>query len=441
MRRRSHLTILLIALLMVGASIVPTSPRDSAQAADPLADAKAQQKALERTLSAQRAALAALKAQSATLGAKLASAKSALAAVTAEYNRVNGLLEQVKGEVAVITAQLADMRAQIADLDQQLRDLSAQIEQQSTELANRESLLQEHVRAAYERSQTSLLELILSSDSLDSAATQVGQLLTISDQDQQLAAQIRDLRASLQSKQDTAYEGRVALAAARDQADAQAQILAAREAELSAMEAQLATLKSAADRKRRQQEDALNAALRAKGDVAAQVAASERAAAAQAKLVAKLQAEEDARRQQPSAFGFRWPENSFTVTQEWGPTSFILEGPYTYHGVYYPHFHGGIDLAHGCGTPIHAVGSGIVSASGRPLWPWDSGYGVVISHGSGVLSWYWHLKAQVIVSPGQHVVIGQVIGYEGNTGNSTGCHLHFAINDHGIWENPRVYLP
>jgi murein DD-endopeptidase MepM/ murein hydrolase activator NlpD len=34
-----------------------------------------------------------------------------------------------------------------------------------------------------------------------------------------------------------------------------------------------------------------------------------------------------------------------------------------------------------------------------------------------------------------------VIGYEGNTGNSTGCHLHMGINDHGVWENPRVYLP
>ena len=45
------------------------------------------------------------------------------------------------------------------------------------------------------------------------------------------------------------------------------------------------------------------------------------------------------------------------------------------------------------------------------------------------------------MSPGQSVSMGQVIGYEGNTGNSTGCHLHFAINDHGIWENPRVYLP
>ncbi len=441
MRRRSHLTILLVALLMVGASIVPTSPRDSAQAADPLADAKAQQKALEQALSAQRAALAALKTKSAKLTNSLASAEAALASVTAEYDRVNGLLEQVKGQVAEITARLAELAAQIADLDQQLKELAAQIDQQSAELATREALLQEHVRSAYEHSQTSILELILSSSSLDAATTQVGYLLTISDQDQQLASEIRDLRASLRSAQDTAYEGRVALAATRDEADAQAQALADRQAELAAMEAQLATLKAAADGKRRQQEAALNAALEARGNVAAQVAASEQAAAAQAKLVAKLQAEEDARRQQPSAFGFKWPETTFHVTQEWGPTTFLLEGPYTYHGVYYPHFHGGIDLANGCGTPILAVGSGTVSASGRPLWPWDSGYGVVISHGSGVLSWYWHLRAQVIVSPGQHVTRGQVIGYEGNTGQATGCHLHFAINDHGIWENPRVYLP
>jgi murein DD-endopeptidase MepM/ murein hydrolase activator NlpD len=47
----------------------------------------------------------------------------------------------------------------------------------------------------------------------------------------------------------------------------------------------------------------------------------------------------------------------------------------------------------------------------------------------------------VVVSAGQKVVIGQLVGYEGTTGTSTGCHLHFGVNDHGVWENPRVYLP
>jgi murein DD-endopeptidase MepM/ murein hydrolase activator NlpD len=441
MRRRSHLAITLLALVVVGTSIVSSTPRDQAQAADPLAEAKAQQKALEKTLSAQRAALASLKTQSNVLAGKLTAAKSELAAVTAEYNRVNGLLEQVKGQVADITAHLADLEGQIATMDRQLEELAAQIKHQGEELLARQALLQDHLRAAYEQSQTSVLELLLSSDSLDAATTQVGYLLTVSEQDQQLASGIRDLRASLLSQETTLSDGRREVAAARDEADAEAQRLAAQEDELAAAEAQLATLKAAADAKRRAQEAALNAAVTARGNVAAQIAAVEQAAAAQAKLVAKLQAEEDARRQQPSAFGFRWPEDSFTVTQEWGPTTFVLEPPYTYKGKYYPHFHGGIDIAHGCGTPIRAVGKGTVVASGQPLWPWDSGYGVVISHGSGVQSWYWHLRAQVIVHAGQVVTIGQVIGYEGNTGNATGCHLHFAINDHGVWENPRVYLP
>ena len=432
---------MVIALLMVGTSIVTTSSRDQAQAADPLADAKAQQQALENTLSAQRAALAALKAKAATLGAKLNAAKAELASVTAEFNRVSALLAEVQVQVAEITAHLADLRAQIAKLDKQLQAVAIEILRQTDELHSRESLLQDHLRSAYERSQTSLLELLLSADSLDAATNQVSYMLTVSDQDKQLAEEIRDRRASLEAQEEGLREGRVEVAAARDTANAEAKLLAEREAELAAMQKELARLKAAAEQKRREQEAALNAAVEARGDVAVQIEDSQKAFDAATKLVAKLQAEEDARRQAPSAFGFKWPELTFHVTQEWGPTRFVLEPPYTYKAVYYPHFHGGIDLANGCGTPVLAVGTGTVRASGQPLWPWDSGYGVVISHGSGVQSWYWHLKAVIVVRAGQVVSRGQVIGYEGNTGNSTGCHLHFAINDHGVWENPRVYLP
>jgi murein DD-endopeptidase MepM/ murein hydrolase activator NlpD len=432
---------MVIALLMVGTSIVPTSPRDQARAADPLAEAKAQQAALEATLSAQRAALITIKARATTLSGKLNAAKAELASVTAEFNRVSGLLSEVQQQVAEITARLAELRAEIAALDEQLRVVAVHIRLQTEELRTRESLLEDHIRAAYERSQTSVLELLLSADSLDAATNQVGYMITVSDQDKQLAEEIRELRVSLEAQEQALRDGRREVAAARDEADAQAALLAEREAELAAMQKELARLKAAAEQKQREQEAALNAALEARGNVAAEIATIEKAALAQARLVAKLQAEEDARRQAPSAFGFKWPMVSFRVTQEWGPTNFRLEPPYTYRGTYYPHFHGGIDLANRCGTPILAIGTGTVKASGRPLWPWDSGYGVVISHGSGVQSWYWHLKAQVVVSPGQVVSRGQVIGYEGNTGNSTGCHLHMGINDHGVWENPRVYLP
>jgi len=175
----------------------------------------------------------------------------------------------------------------------------------------------------------------------------------------------------------------------------------------------------------------------------------QREAAARAAAIEAAQrlAEQEAARRRTeetnrvSARGFRWPETAPTITQEWGPTDFVLEPSYTYNGIYYPHFHTGIDMASGCGSPIVAAGTGVVAASGQPLWPWDSGYGVMIDHGGGIMTQYWHLQPRVIVQPGQLVTIGQVIGYEGSTGNATGCHLHFAVNDNGVWQNPRNYLP
>jgi murein DD-endopeptidase MepM/ murein hydrolase activator NlpD len=98
-------------------------------------------------------------------------------------------------------------------------------------------------------------------------------------------------------------------------------------------------------------------------------------------------------------------------------------------------------MANGCGTPIYAAGPGVVVASGQPLMPWDTGFGVVVDHGNGIQTWYWHMQARVVVSPGQIVTSESVVGYEGSTGMSTGCHVHFAVNDGAVWENPRAYLP
>ncbi len=460
MTRRSRLTVTFVALVAVGLNVVAITPRDPALAADPsLAQAQQQQQQLRQQIAAQAAQLAELNAQSGALGRQLDAAKAELADVTAEYERVNGLWMQAKEQVAEIKAHLADLRTQIAALDQQLTQLAQEIVRSQRDLDAREALLQQHLRDAYEQSRTSLLEVLLRSDSLDEASTQVNYLLTVSATDQQLADQIRTLRDELTTKQRSLKEGRAALDDARVAAEAQAQLLKQREAELSTMATRLAELKVAAEAKRKQQEAALNAAAAKAGDVKQALADSVAQQEAANRLVQQLKAQEAARQaalgearrraeeearhraQRPSARGFRWPEVAFHITQEFGPTSFVLEPPYTYQGIYYAHFHTAIDLATGCGTPIVAAATGVVAASGQPLMPWDTGYGVVIDHGNGIQSWYWHLQPRVIVSPGQPVTIGQLIGYEGSTGNSTGCHLHFAINEGGGWQNPRFYLP
>jgi murein DD-endopeptidase MepM/ murein hydrolase activator NlpD len=446
---------MLVALLTVGGIVVSGDPRNQALAADPISQAKAERAAIDRELANQRARLDELRATSANLSQQLDAAEAELANVTAEYEHVVSLLILVRRDVREINHRLHELRMQIDRMDHRLRAVSEDISHQTAELMAREALLQDHLRAAYERSQTSLLEIILSADSLDEATNQVGYLLTLSDEDKALADEIRIIREELLYKKETLREGRTAVQEARLTASEEQQLLVERREQLERLQQQTAELKAEAAQKRAEQDAALNAALEAKGNVEQQIAANEAAFRQANALVSRLVAErealerarqlaEEAARQQAnqlSGYGFRWPEVGATITQEWGPTSFAMEPPYIYEGVYYSHFHGGIDMSAGCGTPIMAAKAGVVVASGQPLWPYDAGYGVVIDHGSGIQTWYWHITTTIVVSPGQVVNTGQLIGYEGTTGFSTGCHLHFATNVNGIWENPRALLP
>ncbi|MEJ3743799.1 M23 family metallopeptidase [Actinomycetes bacterium KLBMP 9797] len=109
------------------------------------------------------------------------------------------------------------------------------------------------------------------------------------------------------------------------------------------------------------------------------------------------------------------------------------------YGMRWGVLHAGIDFAAPAGTPIRAVGAGTVVAAG---WAY-SGYGisVVVNHGNGYLTHYAH-QSRVAVRVGQKVGAGQVIGYEGSTGDSTGPHLHFEVHQGTLWSqvNPAGWL-
>ena len=99
-------------------------------------------------------------------------------------------------------------------------------------------------------------------------------------------------------------------------------------------------------------------------------------------------------------------------------------------------FHYGVDLAGDRGTPIVASRSGTVAMA---TYDDSSGYYVVIDHLDGYRSVYMHMD-KYIVGVGQFVVAGQLIGYCGNTGVSTGDHLHFGIYHNGQTVNPADFI-
>ena len=99
-------------------------------------------------------------------------------------------------------------------------------------------------------------------------------------------------------------------------------------------------------------------------------------------------------------------------------------------------YHQGVDLAGPEGTPIYAARSGRVTVAG---WSNAAGYYVTINHLDGFSSIYMHLSSYC-VSSGTTVSQGQLIGYMGNTGISTGSHLHFGIAYNGAYVNPAAYV-
>ena len=100
-------------------------------------------------------------------------------------------------------------------------------------------------------------------------------------------------------------------------------------------------------------------------------------------------------------------------------------------------YHQGVDLAGPEGTPIYASRAGTVTIASRSN---SAGYYVTINHGDGFSSVYMHLT-NYVVSAGTKVAQGQLIGYMGNTGISTGPHLHFGIAYNGTYVNPALYVP
>ncbi len=124
------------------------------------------------------------------------------------------------------------------------------------------------------------------------------------------------------------------------------------------------------------------------------------------------------------------------LTQEFGPTGYRFEPAREYRGVYYRHFHEGIDIATAMYSPV------VAAAPGRVVWVGhlpDGAMVVLIAHVGGLVSLYAHLDDRIApprVAAGDEVRRGQIIGAIGMTGMTTGPHVHFVV-----WRNGELIDP
>jgi len=417
--------------LLLAVAVSPLHSQPFVRATDPTVNgAISEQEQMAAELARQRTQLAELQRQQADLAASLRGISGDIDAVGLEIEQAARDLEQASRDLEQARGELRKYEMDIADLEQTLTELASGIEVSKVELVEREALLQEHMRTAYEQSQTSVLEVLLSTDSFTKASSELSYMLTLSDEDRQLADEIRDRRSRLEVRSQTLGVGRDTLTQLRDAAAARAASLAEQQKQLDAAKAGLEVKRQELEAMRDAQEQQFGSLSATAQDQQQLIAAQELELAAQQALVEKLKAAAD-RLDIAYRGRFDWPERgAFRVTQEFGPTRFNS-------------FHTGLDMAYlnRCGGPIYAAADGIVLADGRPNAKFgDTAIGVIIGHSQRLATIYWHMSRE-IVTVGQDVHVGDVIGYEGATGFATGCHLHFGVQFDGVAVNPRNYLP
>lgn len=127
-------------------------------------------------------------------------------------------------------------------------------------------------------------------------------------------------------------------------------------------------------------------------------------------------------------------EDKYPITGTWGKRqSMLIDGVWTLP------FHYGIDWAAPAGTPIYASMAGTVSKSGWDFSTYGGGNEVAVTDGK-YRTWYLHLVRPSHLSVGNRVKVGDLIGYVGSTGVSTGAHLHFEFHINGSAVDPAKYL-
>ena len=433
--RRTITALLIVPLLMGMVTGHVTAP--TATYADQLSDAKAQQKALAARIAAEKAQIAALNASQASLSGQIDQTKSQLDGITQNLSTTRVQVASLRTDLGKVQTQYNALVASLADLDTQLASIEAQEIAKRAELGQHQAELATRVQGAYEDQRTSMLETLLSGASFADMLAAMSTQLDAAAQDQQLAAQVASDQATLVSLHQTVSDTLSQTNVLRQQTAVQRQALDRKIAALAAATKRLKVLEKAA-----------KAALAAQNSQYTQMSANKAAlkaalahAAAQRKKlqqkIDKIIASQSNNGHIPSQYNgtLAWPMSG-SITQDFGCTGVIWEPPYGNC----PHYHNGIDIVAPYGTPIHSAGDGTVVYVG---WNYADGANpawiVIIAHSTSLVTWYAHMQPRYPVHAGEHVSKGQVIGYEGSTGHSTGAHLHWMVEFNGTFVNPKLF--
>jgi murein DD-endopeptidase MepM/ murein hydrolase activator NlpD len=320
-------------------------------------------------------------------------------------------ISQLRARQATIEGELGRRRAELATIQADLRTERARIVRLRSRLAESRIALAERLVHLYKADEPDLVTVVLESDGFADLLQRTEFMQRISQQDARIIDRVRSARADA-----AATEKRLDRAEARQRKVTL--LVEDRRAEVATIKGRLLDRSQQYQAVRSDRREALVSTRADRKKLEGHLVALERE---EAKVRARLAGAPSAGPVRQGSGSMIWPVSG-AFTSPFGPR--------------WGRLHAGIDLAAPEGTPSRAAESGRVVLAG-----WTGGYGnyTCIAHGGALSTCYAH-QSRYGTSVGANVSKGQVIGYVGNTGNSTGAHLHFETRVNGTPVNPMGYL-
>jgi murein DD-endopeptidase MepM/ murein hydrolase activator NlpD len=310
-----------------------------------------------------------------------------------------------------IEADLAEKRAELARVQDELRRERIRLARLRERLAESRAALADRLVELYKADEPDVVTVILESDGFADLLERAEFMQRVSQQDARIIERVREAKeeAVRAEKRLDALEAKLRKIAAE---------VERRALEVDAIKDRLVSQQGRVQDARAVKARALDVTRTRRRDLETHLAELEKE---QAQVQARLAGAVPAGPVRQGSGNFIWPING------------AFTSPF---GMRWGRLHAGVDLAAPEGTPIRAAASGRVVLLG-----WTGGYGnyTCISHGGSLSTCYAH-QSRYGTSMGASVSQGQVIGYVGNTGNSTGAHLHFEVRINGAPVDPMGYL-
>ena len=370
---------------------------------------------------------------------ELSDAKKQESAAKALESELKERVTVIQDQISVLSGQIAEVQNSIGQKEQEISAKETEIADKETEIENKQVEIDDqwddfkkHMAAMQELRDGGSVAML-------SAVNDLYQLLTFNEVMQDISVKDTEIMDNMKAAKQGLENDKVELEAQKTDLVAQRADLKSKKSDLDSQNAQMKSKQSELNSSISAAQLSAAEAQKAQQTAQAAIESDELNYEAVKKEIQKLIAAAAAAKPQLSFAGFACPLKSYTrISSEYG----WRKNPVT--GV--NRLHAGIDLAAAGGTPIYAAASGYVQVAG-----WSSGgYGnyVIIYHGkmtdgNTYSTLYGHMKS-VATSAGKYVKQGELIGYVGSTGNSTGNHLHLEVWKGGSKANavnPRSYIP